>query len=1669
MNLKSTLTILFIVLFGTFLQAQCNFPPSQLTCEEVQQNNAVLCNINDLDGYCTTLPDFPNPTGPNPLCQSNGGGVANNTIWFGFIAGTPSMSLSVKPENCTIVGGGNQGIQIGIYEEPCPPSGQEIVCTGSCVTTPYTLSSNNFTPGKTYYFWMDGCGGSVCDVTVDVLSGGPLVMGTIGPISGPKKVCTGGTFNYNVAPVTGGAYYHWTVNGDLQGDPTTQDESIDLTFPSAGVFQICVDVSNFCIPESAPPSPKCIDVTVTDIVPIDPKPGFVCPNATYSYNNNLYPVGEHDVTLTSWQGCDSIVKLTVNEIEVPPKDLGLIYKCLGQCITVEDKQGNGGIYCDNGVQQVVLKSWQGCDSLVNFELAIVEIEVKIDDPYELGCLTNVTPLDGAMSLAENWTNLIIKWEAFNGGKLAGPSDELITQTETGGKYCLTLIGEAPGGVSCKDSACVIVVVDPTSPMASIIGDTLSCFKDSVTLLGNSTTPNSMFTWDGPGGKKFNGKNIKVGDPGTYTLTITAANLCTDTETYEVISLKNKPDAITSGDIINCATPTKNLTGTSLTPNVTYKWYDSNKIQISNTNTVSINKIGTYIFEVTNPKNGCITLDTVMMDGDFIAPQNVSAIGDTFTCAKFPVKVDGNSTTAGVSYSWKGPNGFTSGKQTPDAPFAGVYDLVVTAPNGCKDTVMATVVADTLSPNLSTLGDTIDCFTFTGTLVASSTTPGATYAWSGPTGTGSNASFTTNMAGIYAVTVTAPNGCTKALTAEAKNDPDKPVASATVTSPLTCDSLTVTLKGISSLNLPSITYGWTGPGGFTASTQNAKVGVPGTYTLTVTNTKNGCTDDFDIDVLEDIGKPNIAAVGDTTDCITGKADLQGSSTTPNAKFQWVNSGGVDLCPTPNCQVTGAGDYTLVVTDPSNGCTDSQTVKSVADDQTPDITLSKDDDLDCLVKTVNLTTNSSFMGLVYTWSGPGVVAGDVPNISTAASGTFTVDVINPTNSCKNSASISVTQDIKTPVISASTDTIECSNNKTATITGLSDVNSNVTIAWVDQNAAPVTNMLDFNATVSQNYILTVTNNKNGCSSTLTLFVPENTTPPNVSATGDVITCFKPIVECSGNSTTSNVKYEWTGPNAYNATTPKAGNISTKGDYILTVTDLSNGCTNSQTATVTEDNQKPDLTANGGTLSCNNNSQIQLAASTSVATVSWSWSGPNNFTSNQQNPNVTASGSYTVTVTNTQNGCEEIKTAEVLSDEMPPDLSVNDAIIDCVNTSQVLNAVSQTPGVTYFWTKPDGTTSTTPDITVTQAGSYVCVVTAPNGCKTTKTSTVTLNADLPIVLAQANGEINCTNKTVDVTSNGSSTGANFNYSWTGPGSFGSTDPSFNVAMAGIYTLVITNTTNGCTNTVDVEVPINVAQPTGLVTAEKNPTCFGYTDGTFEINGVIGGTQPYLYAINGKSYSATNNFSNLGEGTYKLSIQDAAGCEFDTLITLEQPAKFTVDAGKDTIINWGTVFTLDIKSVSDYGKLAGLSWTPVLDTNCVNCPNPQFQLFDAQQFTVTAIDTAGCIATDKKIVVVKKERLVFIANTFSPNGDGLNDYFGIQVGDGVVKVSKFEIYDRWGNQLFVKSDYQPGPNPDSVTGWDGTYRGKKMNTGVFVYWAQIEFKDGESIQYKGDVTLQR
>jgi gliding motility-associated-like protein len=135
--------------------------------------------------------------------------------------------------------------------------------------------------------------------------------------------------------------------------------------------------------------------------------------------------------------------------------------------------------------------------------------------------------------------------------------------------------------------------------------------------------------------------------------------------------------------------------------------------------------------------------------------------------------------------------------------------------------------------------------------------------------------------------------------------------------------------------------------------------------------------------------------------------------------------------------------------------------------------------------------------------------------------------------------------------------------------------------------------------------------------------------------------------------------------------------------------------------------------------------------------------------------------------------------------------------------------------------------------------------------------------------------------------------------------------------------------------------------------------------------------------------------------------------------------------------------------------------DNSTSTAVNPIHKYEDVGSFSVMLIATSyyGCMDTAMRnyIHIVEKGD-VYIPNSFTPNGDGINDFFKIY-GKGITKVY-FVIYDRWGEKVY---------DTDNNTPWDGNFKGKPMNTAVFVYWATVEFETGKKGFFKGDITLLR
>lgn len=271
------------------------------------------------------------------------------------------------------------------------------------------------------------------------------------------------------------------------------------------------------------------------------------------------------------------------------------------------------------------------------------------------------------------------------------------------------------------------------------------------------------------------------------------------------------------------------------------------------------------------------------------------------------------------------------------------------------------------------------------------------------------------------------------------------------------------------------------------------------------------------------------------------------------------------------------------------------------------------------------------------------------------------------------------------------------------------------------------------------------------------------------------------------------------------------------------------------------------------------------------------------------------------------------------------------------------------------------------------------------------------------------------------------------------------------------------GCDSIVTLN--LTVIEDKGISTYYQiaNPSCSYLSDGSFKIDTVFNGQKPFSFFFDGKPYQIDDVISQLPGGEYIYSITDKIGCGFKELVTIESPLPFVIDLGPDLEVDLGDAILLIPEAnfpVESY------QWLP---SDLINCDSECLELEWVPPYSMTILtlgqSTKNCLATDSVFVTVNKVRKAYFPNAFTPNGDGLNDYFSVFGAIPNVKlVKKMAVYSRWGELVYEEYGFIPN---EPTVGWDGTFNGNPLEPGVFAYLIDIEFLDGEVISYKGNVTL--
>jgi hypothetical protein len=902
-----------------------------------------------------------------------------------------------------------------------------------------------------------------------------------------------------------------------------------------------------------------------------------------------------------------------------------------------------------------------------------------------------------------------------------------------------------------------------------------------------------------------------------------------------------------------------------------------------------------------------------------------------------------------TYLWTG--GQTT--QTATNLTAGTYTCTVTGAMGSGTATAVAVLtqptAMTLSTNVSGSVTCVDVATATAT--ATGGTPGYTYAWSDGQ-TGDVATF--DMPGGYVVTATDANGCTKVASVNITGNTTPPVAVAGPGAELTCQITQVQLNGTGSSTGGNFTYLWTTLNGNIlsgATTLTPTVNQCGTYTLTVTNTNNGCTATASTTVTCLNTPPTAMATGGVITCANPIISLTGSSDTPNVSFFWTGPG-IDASNQndQNPEVDADGVYTLRVTDNGTGCTKTASATVSADIVQPTATASVSGTLTCIVSSVQLNLMTNAQNPSYGWTGPNNFTSNIPNPSVSVPGDYIGTVTNTVNGCSSRDTITVVQNTATPGATALVSgQINCAN-ASVQLLGNSPAAPAVTFAW----AGPDFSSTEQNPAVDTAgvYTLTITGNANGCTSTAVATVLQNFTPPFDSIVPPAnLNCNNASIELNATPSSQgpNFDYLWTvknGGHIVSGDTTLTPEVDSAGRYILTITNINNGCKAVDSVDVA---LSPVVTA---TISASSNVRCNGGADGSATAAGAGGNGVFNYlwsngATTAQNTGL-ATGTYLVSVTDGEN-CSAVASVVITQPELlvANATATGETALGANNGTATANPGGGTPAYTYLWSNG----ATTQTITNLAPGSYTVAVGDANGCTALQTVTVnafgcSLQANISTVNVSCNG---AQNGTASVSLNGAANPVSF--SWSNgattqtvgnlaPGlytvsvldgnncpavlSAGISEPpvlSANASATGVsangagdgtatatpaggtpgYTYLWSNgqTSAGITglapgaytvvvtdaNNCTTQQTVNVAAFNCALTANissSNVNCFNSADGLATVT-VSGGLLPYTYLWNNGSTNQT--IANLPVGSYTVLATDAAGCSIEQTATITQP----------------------------------------------------------------------------------------------------------------------------------------------------------------------------------------
>lgn len=1638
-----------------------------------------------------------------------------NNIWFAFTADAPTVSLTFEVIECT----SGSCLQAAILSTTdC----NTFTFMGPCVSgmSPggqYNITGSGLVPGQVYFLMVDGCAGAHCSFLIN--GNAPRIT------NAPNRVC----LPAGPSTITSNIPGNWTLNppnaGTFVGQfNNTNSVAVNWNSNYQGPVEVCV-ASATCNNQDC----RQIEIGRREATTVEL---FLCAGESVECAGNVYTSGgTFNTTFQTYQGCDSVVTCRIIPVPTYNSPLFQINKCAPGSHTVCDET-----YTETGGYNHVCKGYRGCDSIINFFLAVMDPKAVIKPPGILDCDQNkIITLDGTMSTPNQAAQFggltLYNW---SGPGIVGPANQPTVQVNQPGEYCLVLT-HTRGGVYCRDTACVTVSADYATPQRpQIIGDPNPCGDSTVLYVVRpvGTPLPTSYTWTPPPGVTFTQislDSIRITWDTLLTgpLCVTANNAC-----------GASPPACLPITVQQPIFPPQMSGPNAVCPNGGSYLFTLDTLQVGTTYTWTVPPGATFV-----GTNDSIQVDFTNASSGQVCVQVSNACGNIAPiCRNVQVAPLPTVSLSGGGEICLGDSLALTFTTSGNGPFNVVWS------DGSQNNTLSNIsnghtlrLAPTTNTNYSLVSAT------------DGSTPACQAVLSGSASAIVHPHYTINVnrqicegdsillqgayrktSGTYSDSLNSVHGCDSIIvTALTVFSIDTTIINTgscdpnqvgtfiqTLSQTNGCDSIVIThvvLYPTDTTRLFGTSCDLANTGVFVQNLTN-RFGCDSTVILTVSFSqsdtvlffRSSCNpNEVGVFVEQYISSLGCDSVIITTVSFQGIPVTELSGTT--------------------CDPTQAGVFTRTITT-AQGC-DSTIVTTIAllPSDVTNLTATTCNPAEAGVFTQNLTNQfgcdsivtttvtllpSSATALSETTCNPAQAGIFVQNLTNqfgcdsivTTTVTFvplpptylTATTCDPTAAGVFSQTLTTAQGCDSTVITTVTllpsDTVylsaqSCNPNNVGTF--VQDLTNrfgcdSIVITSVSFFEIPVTTLVATTCDSTQAGVFTQTlTTAEGCDSTVVTTV---TLLPSSQTEVNLTTCnpaqagvfFEGYLNQFGcdSLVTITVTFVPLPPTNLTATTCDPTQV---GVFSQTLT-TAQGCDSTVITTVTLlPSNQTNLTATtcdptqAGVFVQKLTNQVGCD-SIVTTTVTLLRRDTTYLTATTCDP---AQVGITQVVLTNSVGCDStVITTTSLS---PPafcgaEASATGGEIPCADSTGSIT-LQATLGIAPFTyevrrngqtvrTGTIGALNTPHVVSGLTAGTYTIVITASTGYSTTVQAT--LVQLLPPTLSSLTSlnyggyGVSCP-AAADGTAKASATGGKLPYSFAwSTGTMGNEAKNL---PAGTYTVTVTDA-NSCTaiGTITLTEPA----PLTMAFAVADISCFGRRDGQITAE-VGGGVPPYQYALNNGAFQNSNTFAGLSSGTFIVRALDVNGCETSEAIVINSPPPLEVSLGGNKTIALGDSLQLEIIVNVPFDSIQSVSWGPPLDSNdCVRCFSQTVAPIITTAYSVTVTTHKGCTDSDKILVVVDRRRYLYVPNAFAPGGsDGANRIFYVSAKPNTVKnIKAMQIFGRWGEVVFQRSDFQPN-NPD--VGWDGTFRRQPLNPGVFAWVLEVEFIDGVTEIYTGDVTIVR